>query len=102
MLKQPPEVKSVGHALRYLDKRGNKVDYIPTYPTNQEELQEFQENGALPWVFPTALLLERQAILEIGGFLNWKVGPDTEFIARLAQKHRILATKRPLLTIGEP
>jgi teichuronic acid biosynthesis glycosyltransferase TuaG len=25
MLKQPPEVKSVGHALRYLDKRGNKV-----------------------------------------------------------------------------
>ena len=25
MLKQAPEVKSVGHALRYLDKRGNKV-----------------------------------------------------------------------------
>ena len=51
MLKQPPEVKSGGDALRYLDKRGNKVGYIPTYPTNQQELQEVQENGALPWVF---------------------------------------------------
>ena len=69
MLKQPPEVKSGGDALRYLDKRGNKVGYITTYPTtNQEELQEVQENRALPWVFPTALLLERKAILEIGGF----------------------------------
>lgn len=96
MLKQPPEVKSVGHALRYLDKRDNKVGCIPTYPTNQEELQEVQENGALPWVFPTALVPEREAILEIGGFLDWKVGPDTEFMARLAQKHRMLATKMPL------
>jgi glycosyltransferase involved in cell wall biosynthesis len=52
MLKQHPEIKSVGHALRYLDKRGNKVGYIPTYPTNQEELQEVQENRGLPWVFP--------------------------------------------------
>ena len=48
ILKQHPEIKSVGHALRYLDKRGNKVGYIPTYPTNQEELQEVQENRALP------------------------------------------------------
>jgi hypothetical protein len=38
-----------------------------TYPTNQEELQEVQENRALPWVFPTALVIEREAILEIGG-----------------------------------
>ncbi|MEG3897251.1 MULTISPECIES: glycosyltransferase family 2 protein [unclassified Microcoleus] len=96
MLKQHPEVKSVGHALRYLDKRGNKVSYIPTYPTNQEELQNVQENGALPWVFPTALVVEREAILEIGGFLDWKVAADTEFMARLAQKHGMLATKRPL------
>ena len=96
MLKQHPEIKSVGHALRYLDKRGNKVGYIPTYPTNQEELQEVQENGALPWVFPTALVIEREALLGIGGFVDWKVGADTEFIARLAQKHRMLATKMPL------
>ncbi|MEO6861969.1 MAG: glycosyltransferase family 2 protein [Microcoleus sp.] len=96
LLKQHPEVKSVGHALRYLDKRGNKVGYIPTYPTTTEELQEVQENGALPWVFPTALVVEREAILEIGGFLDWKVAADTEFIARLAQKHGMLATKMPL------
>jgi len=96
MLKQPPEVESLGHGLRYLDKPGNKVGYIPTYLTNPEELQEVQENGALPWVFPTALVLEREAILEIGGFLYWKVGADTEFIARLAQKHGMLATKMPL------
>jgi len=96
MLKQHPEVKSVGHALRYLDKRGNKVGYIPTYPTTTEELQDVQENGALPWVFPTALVVEREAILEIGGFLDWKVAADTEFMARLAQKHGMLATKMPL------
>lgn len=96
MLKQHPEVKSVGHALRYLDKRGNKVGYIPTYPTTQEELQEVQEKGALPWVFPTALVVEREAILEIGGFLDWKVAADTEFMARLAQKHGMLATKMSL------
>jgi glycosyltransferase involved in cell wall biosynthesis len=96
MLKQHPEIKSVGHALRYLDKRSNKVGYIPTYPTNQEELQEVQENRGLPWVFPTALVLEPEAILESGGFLDPKVGADTEFIARLAQKHGVLATKMPL------
>lgn len=96
MLKQHPEVKAVGHALRYLDKRGNKVSYIPTYPTNQEQLQEVQEKGALPWVFPTALVVEREAILEIGGFLDWQVGADTELMARLAQKHEMLATKMPL------
>ena len=96
MLKQHPEIKSVGHALRYLDKRGNKVGYIPTYPTNQEELQEVQENGALPWVFPTALVLKREALLGIGRFVDWKVGADTEFIARLAQKHGMLATKMAL------
>lgn len=96
MLKQHPEIKSVGHALRYLDKGGNKVGYIPTYPTNQEELQEVQENGTIPWVFPTALVVEREAILEIGGFLEWKVAADTELMARLAQKHGMLATKMPL------
>jgi cellulose synthase/poly-beta-1,6-N-acetylglucosamine synthase-like glycosyltransferase len=96
MLKQHPEIKSVGHALRYIDKRGNKVGYIPTYPTNQEELQEVQENRTIPWVFPTALVVEREAILEIGGFLEWKVAADTEFMARLAQKHGMLATKMPL------
>jgi Glycosyltransferases involved in cell wall biogenesis len=96
MLKQHPEIKSVGHALRYIDKRGNKVGYIPTYPTNEEELQEVQENGTIPWVFPTALVVEREAILEIGGFLEWKVAADTELMARLAQKHGMLATKMPL------
>ena len=96
MLRQHPEIKSVGHALRYLDKHGNKVGYIPTYPTSQEELQEVQENGALPWVFPTALVLKREALLGIGGFVDWKVGADTEFIARLAQKHGMLATKMAL------
>ena len=59
-------------------------------------MQEVQENGALPWVFPTPLLLEREPILEIGGFLDSKVGADTEFIARLAQKHGMLPTKMPL------
>lgn len=97
MLKQHPEVKAVGHALRYLDKRGNKVSYIPTYPTNQAELQDIQEKGTLPWVFPTALVVEREAILDIGGFLDdWKVGADTELMARLAHKHGMLATKIPL------
>ncbi|MCU0546388.1 MAG: glycosyltransferase [Oscillatoriaceae cyanobacterium Prado104] len=93
ILKQHPEVKSVGHALRYLDKRGNKVSYIPTYPTNPTELQNVQENGALPWVFPTALVAEREAVLDVGGFLDWKVAADTEFMAKLAQKHGMLGTK---------
>ncbi|MEG4805476.1 glycosyltransferase family 2 protein [Microcoleus sp. ARI1-B5] len=97
ILKQHPEVKAVGHALRYLNKGGEKVSYIPTYPTNSEELQDVQEKGALPWVFPTALVVEREAILEIGGFLDdWKVPADTELMARLAQKHGMLATKMPL------
>ncbi|MGL5059310.1 MAG: glycosyltransferase family 2 protein [Microcoleus sp.] len=97
LLKKHPEVKAVGHALRYLDKRGNKVSYIPVYPTDREELQNVQQNGALPWVFPTALVAEREAILEIGGFLeDWKVAADTEFMIRLAQKHGMLATKEPL------
>jgi glycosyltransferase involved in cell wall biosynthesis len=48
MLKQPPEVTSAAHALCYLDKRGNKFGYIPTYPTTQGELQEVQEKRALP------------------------------------------------------
>jgi len=59
-------------------------------------LQEVQENGELPWVFPTALVLKREALLGIGGFVDWKVGADTEFIARLAQKHGMLATKMAL------
>jgi hypothetical protein len=46
-----------------------------------------------PQVFPTALVVEREAILEIGGFLQWKVAADTEFMVRLAQKHGMLATK---------
>jgi glycosyltransferase involved in cell wall biosynthesis len=97
ILEQHPEVKAVGHALRYLDKQGKKVSYIPTYPTTPEELQDVQENGALPWVFPTALVVERSAILEIGGFLDdWKVGADTELMVRLANTHGMLATKTPL------
>ena len=49
-----------------------------------------------PQVFPTALVVEREALLEIGGFLEWKVAADAELMARLAQKHGMLATKMPL------
>ncbi|MEG3862330.1 glycosyltransferase family 2 protein [Microcoleus sp. herbarium12] len=97
MLADNPEVKAVAHALRYLDKRGNKLSYVPTYPTTQAQMQEIKETGESPWVFPSSVVVDRSILLEEGGFAeDWQVGEDTELFTKIAQKHGLLAAKEPL------
>ena len=93
MLADNPEVKAVAHALRYLDKRGNKLSYVPTYPTTKAEMQAIKETGESPWVFPSSVVVERFILLKEGGFAeDWLVGEDTELFTKIAQKHGLLAT----------
>ncbi len=97
MLADYPEVKAVAHALRYLDKRGNKLSYIPTYPTTKAEMQAIKETGESPWVFPSSVVVDRSILLKEGGFAeDWEVGEDTELFTKLAQKYGLLATTEPL------
>ncbi|MCY7384873.1 MAG: glycosyltransferase [Microcoleus sp. CAN_BIN18] len=97
MLEDNPEVKAVAHALRYLDKRGNKLGYIATYPTTKAEMQGIKETGESPWVFPSSVVVDRSILLQEGGFAeDWQVGEDTELFTKIAQKHGLLAAKTPL------
>jgi len=97
MLEDNPEVKAVGHALRYLDKRGNKLGYVATYPTSKVEMQAIKETGESPWVFPSSVVVDRSILLQEGGFAeDWQVGEDTELFTKIAQKHGLLAAKTPL------
>ncbi|MEG4471450.1 glycosyltransferase family 2 protein [Microcoleus sp. AT9_B5] len=97
MLADNPEVKAVAHALRYLDKRGKKLSYIPTYPTTKAEMQAIKETGESPWVFPSSVVVDRSIILKEGGFAeDWQVGEDTELFTKLAQKYGLLAATEPL------
>ncbi|MBD1830384.1 glycosyltransferase family 2 protein [Microcoleus sp. FACHB-61] len=97
MLADNPEVKAVAHALRYLDKRGNKLSYIPTYPTTKAEMQAIKETGESPWVFPSSVVVDRSILLKEGGFAeDWEVGEDTELFTKLAQKYGLLAATAPL------
>jgi glycosyltransferase involved in cell wall biosynthesis len=97
MLKDNPEVKAVAHALRYLDKRGNKLSYVPTYPTTKAEMRAIKETGELPWVFPSSVVVDREVLVSEGGFAeDWQVGEDTELFAKIAQKHGLLAATLPL------
>ena len=96
-LKENPDIKAVAHALRYLDKHGTKVSYIPTYPTTREEMNTMKEKGELPWTFPSAAVIYRETLLIEKGFLeDWQVGEDVELFARIAHNHGLLATKMPL------
>ena len=97
MLQDNPEVKAVAHALRYLDKRGNKLSYVPTYPTTKAQMQEIKETGESPWVFPSSVVVDRSILLKEGGFAeDWQVGEDTELFTKIAQKHGLLAATAPL------
>lgn len=97
MLADNPEVKAVAHALRYLDKRGNKLSYIPTYPTTKAEMQAIKETGECPWVFPSSVVVDRSILLKEGGFPeDWQVGEDTELFTKIAQKYGLLAATAPL------
>lgn len=97
MLADNPEVKAVAHALRYLDKRGNKLSYVPTYPTTKAQMQEIKETGESPWVFPSSVVVDRSILLKEGGFAeDWQVGEDTELFTKIAQKYGLLATTEPL------
>ena len=97
MLAENPEVKAVAHALRYLDKRGNKLSYVATYPTTKAEMQQIKETGESPWVFPSSVVVDRSILLSEGGFAeDWPVGEDTELFTKIAQKHGLLAAKEPL------
>ncbi len=97
MLADNPEVKAVAHALRYLDKRGNKLSYVPTYPTTKAEMQAIKETGESPWVFPSSVVVDRLILLKEGGFAeDWEVGEDTELFTKLAQKYGLLAATAPL------
>ncbi len=97
MLSDNPEVKAVAHALRYLDKSGNKLSYIPTYPTTKEEMQAIKMTGESPWVFPSSMVICRTILVKEGGFAeDWQVGEDTELFTKIAQKHGLLAATQPL------
>lgn len=97
MLEENPEVKAVAHALRYLDKYGNKLSYVPTYPTTKAEMQAIKETGDIPWVFPSSVVVEREVLLQEGGFAeDWQVGEDTELFTKIAQKYGLLAATEPL------
>lgn len=97
MLAENPEVKAVAHALRYLDKHGNKLSYVPTYPTTKAQMQEIKETGESPWVFPSSVVVDRQILVSEGGFAeDWPVGEDTELFTKIAQKHGLLAATEPL------
>lgn len=97
MLADNPEVKAVAHALRYLDKSGNKLSYIPTYPTTKAQMQAIKATGESPWVFPSAVVVDRTTLLIEGGFAeDWQVGEDTELFTKIAQKHGLLAATQPL------
>lgn len=97
ILKDNPDIKASAHALSYMDKHGKKASYIPTYPTTSEEVKAIRERGELPWVFPSSVVVEREVLLQEGGFAeDWKVGEDTELFARIAQKYGMLATKMSL------
>lgn len=97
MLADNPEVKAVAHALRYLDKSGNKLSYIPTYPTTKAQMQEIKVTGESPWVFPSSVVVDRTTLLIEGGFAeDWQVGEDTELFTKIAQKHGLLAATQPL------
>jgi len=97
MLADNPDVKAVAHALRYLDKRGNKLSYVPTYPTTKAEMQAIKETGESPWVFPSSVVVDRSILLQEGGFAeDWQVGEDTELFTKIAQKYGLLAATAPL------
>lgn len=97
MLADNPEVKAVAHALRYLDKHGNKLSYVPTYPTTKAEMQAIKQTGESPWVFPSSVVVDRFILLKEGGFAeDWQVGEDTELFTKIAQKHGLLAATAPL------
>jgi glycosyltransferase involved in cell wall biosynthesis len=97
MLAENPEVKAVAHALRYLDKSGNKLSYIPTYPTTKAQMEEMKVTGESPWVFPSSVVVDRTILLIEGGFAeDWQVGEDTELFTKIAQKYGLLAATQPL------
>ena len=97
MLADNPEVKAVAHALRYLDKSGNKLSYIPTYPTTKAQMEEIKATGESPWVFPSSVVVDRAILVTEGGFAeDWVVGEDTELFTKIAQKHGLLAATQPL------
>ncbi len=97
MLADNPEVKAVAHALRYLDKSGNKLSYIPTYPTTKAQMEEIKATGESPWVFPSSVVVDRTILVTEGGFAeDWQVGEDTELFTKIAQKHGLLAATEPL------
>ena len=97
MLQDNPEVKAVAHALRYLDKHGNKLSYVATYPTTKAQMQEIKQTGESPWVFPSSVVVDRSILLSEGGFAeDWQVGEDTELFTKIAQKHGLLAATAPL------
>ena len=95
-LRENPDIKAVGHALRYLDKKGRKLGYMSAYPTTKEELKILNEQGNLPNFFPSTVVIEREILLQEGGFLeDWEVGEDTELFARIAP-YGFLALTEPL------
>jgi glycosyltransferase involved in cell wall biosynthesis len=97
ILKENPDIKSVAHALSYLDKHGKKKSYIPTYPITREEMNALKKNGEIPWTFPSAAVIDRETLLEEKGFReDWHVGEDAELFARIAQKYGMLGSKEPL------
>lgn len=97
MIEDNPNVKAVGHALRYLSKQGKKVGYISVYPTSQKELEEMRRKLFMTWVFPSAFVGDRETIIKEGGFReDWRQGEDTDLFIRIAYKYGIICSKEPL------
>lgn len=96
-LQDNPDIKSVGHALRYLDMKGNKISYIAAAPTTKEEMKNLKHNGWIPVIFPSSLVVETETLQKEQGFAeDWDVGEDMELFARLANYHGLMALSEPL------
>jgi glycosyltransferase involved in cell wall biosynthesis len=95
-LRENPDLKAVGHAMRYLGKQGRKLGYLSAYPTTREELKTLIANACLPNFFPSTVVIERATLLKEGGFReDWEVGEDTELFARITQ-YGFIALTEPL------
>ena len=99
-LKENPDLRSVGHALRYIARNGKKLGYIEGHPTTREEMLEFREKATPPWVSPSSsgFVVEREILIKVGGYKEgWEYGSDMELYSRLLQQgYDMISLREPL------
>jgi glycosyltransferase involved in cell wall biosynthesis len=100
-LKENPDIKAIGHAMRYISVKGRKIGYLEGRPITREEMLEFREKATPPWLAPSAsaFIAEREVLMKAGGFKeDWRNGTeDMDLYSRLLQQgHDMISLKEPL------